>query len=65
MLAILHIIYHGSFEHVKVGPTPALHNLCCKIHMFLNILEYRVENQKKYLEKTVCVMWSQTCGNMA
>ena len=33
--------------------------------MFLNILEFRVENKKKYLEKPVFVIWSQTYGNMA
>jgi hypothetical protein len=33
--------------------------------MSLDILEFRKENKKKYLEKTVMVMWSQTCGKMA
>ena len=36
----------GSFDHVKVRPTPILelHNLWHKIHMFLDILEFRIEN---------------------
>ena len=56
-------IYQGSFAHVKVGPTPvlALHNLWRQIH----ILEFGLENKKKYLEKTVLVIWSQTCGKIA
>ena len=33
--------------------------------MFLDILELRIENKKKYLEKAVLVMWSQTCRKMA
>ena len=33
--------------------------------MFSDILEFRIENNKKYLEKNVLVMWSQTCGKMA
>ena len=32
--------------------------------MFLDIMEFRRENKKKYLEKTVLVFWSQTCGKM-
>ena len=46
-------INQASFDHVKVGPTPvlALRNLWLQIHMFLDILEFRVENKKKYLEK--------------
>ena len=41
-------IKQASFDHVKVGPMPvlALHNLWPQIHMFLDILEFRVENQK-------------------
>ena len=60
-------LYQASFDHVKVGPTPvlALHNLWCQIHMFQDILEFRVDKKKKYLEKTVLVIWSQTCGKMA
>ena len=34
--------------------------------MFIDILEFRVENRKGYLEKkTVLVMLCQTCENMA
>ena len=33
--------------------------------MFLDILEFRVENKIKKWKKTVLVMWSQTCGIMA
>ena len=57
----------ASFDHVKVGPTPvlALHHLWRKIHMFLDILEFRVENKIKSLTKTVLVMWSQICGKVA
>ena len=46
------VLDQASFDHVKVGPTPvlALHNLWRQIHMFLDILEFRVENQKNYLE---------------
>ena len=44
----------------------ALHNLRRQMHMFLDILELRVENNKKYLEKkTVLVMGTQTCGKIA
>ena len=41
-------IYQGSFDHVKVGPMPILelHNLWHQIHMFLDILEFRVEKKK-------------------
>ena len=48
--------YQGSFDHVKVGPTPVLelHNLWRQIHIFLDILEFRVENKEKYLEKNCC-----------
>ena len=46
---INHYIHQASFDHVKVGPTLVLelHNLWRQIHMFLDILEFRVENQKK------------------
>ena len=49
----LRFIYQASFDHVKVGPTLilALHNLWRQIHMFLDILEFRVENKTNYLEK--------------
>ena len=59
-------LHQGSLDHVKVGPTPVLelHNLRRQIHMFLDILEFRIKNKKNYLEKTVLVMWSQTCGKM-
>ena len=59
--------YQGSFDHVKFGPTPVLEsrNLWRQIHIFLDILEFRVENKIKYFEKTVLVMWSQTCGKTA
>ena len=33
--------------------------------MNLDILEFRIENKKYYIEKTVLVMVSQTCGKMA
>ena len=33
--------------------------------MLLDILEFGVGNKKKYLEKTISVMWSQTCGKIA
>ena len=34
--------------------------------MFIDILEFRVENNKKIIQKkTVMVLWCQTCGNMA
>ena len=60
-------LHQGSLDHVKVGPTPVLelHNLWRQILMLLDILEFRIENKKKYLEKTVLVMVSQTCGKMA
>ena len=49
------LIYQASFDHVKVGPTSvlALHSLCRQLHMFLDILEFRVENKtkRKYLER--------------
>ena len=40
-------IYQGSYDHVKVGPMPvlALHNLGRQIHMFLDILEFKVESK--------------------
>ena len=43
-------LHQGSFDHVKVGPRPVLelHNLWRQIYMFLDILEFRVENRKKY-----------------
>ena len=39
-------IHQASFDHVKVGPTAflALRNLWLNLHMFLDILELRVEN---------------------
>ena len=48
-VSMSHILNHlnqGSFDHVKVGPTPVLelHNLLRQIHMFLDIVEFRVEN---------------------
>ena len=61
-------VNYGSFDHVKVIPTPvlALNNLWRQIHMFLNMLEFKVENKEKlFRKKNVLVMWSQTCGNMA
>ena len=33
--------------------------------MFLDILEFRVENKKNYLGKTVLKMWSQILRKMA
>ena len=33
--------------------------------MFLDILEYRVENKKNYLGKTVLKIWSQILRKMA
>ena len=33
--------------------------------MFLDILEFRVENKKKYLGKTVLKIWSQILRKMA
>ena len=33
--------------------------------MFLEILEFRVENKKNCLGKTVFKMWSQICEQMA
>ena len=46
-------VNQASFDHVKVGPTPifALYNLWRQIHMFLDILEFRIEDKKEYLEK--------------
>ena len=43
----------ASFDHVKVRPTPvlSLHNLLRQIHMFLDILELRVENKNKNSHK--------------
>ena len=33
--------------------------------MFLDILEFKVKNKPKYLEKkTVMVIWPKTCGKM-
>ena len=60
-------IHQASFEHVKVGPTPvlSLQNVGGQIHMFLDILEFKIQTQKNYLEKTVVVIWSQTCRKMA
>ena len=48
-----YILNQASFDHVKVGPTPvlALRNLWRNLHMFLDILEFRVKNKNKYLEK--------------
>ena len=44
-----HPLHQASFYQVKVGPTPflALHNLWRNLHMFLDILELRVENNNK------------------
>ena len=43
----LQSLYQASFDHVKVGLSPvlALHNFWRQIHMFLDILEFRVEKQ--------------------
>ena len=59
-------LHQASFDHVKVGPKPVLelHNLWRQIHIFLDILEFRVKTKQKYLEKTVMVMLSQTCGKI-
>ena len=55
----------GSYDHVKVGPTPvlALNNLWRQIHMLLDILEFEVENKQKKLEQNDLVMWKigQNC----
>ena len=50
----------ASFDHVKVGPMPvlSLHQLLPQIHLFLDIPELKVENQKKIFIKS-CF------GNMA
>ena len=47
------MVYQGSFDHVRVGPTPVLelHNLWRQIHMFLDILEFRIENKKELFRK--------------
>ena len=44
----MYIIYQVSLDYVKVGPTPVLelHNLWRQIHMFLDIPEFRIENNK-------------------
>ena len=41
-------LHQASFDHVKVGPPPVLEllNLWRQIHMFLDILELRVEEEK-------------------
>ena len=45
----------GSFDKVKVGPTPvlALSNLLRNLYMFLDIREFRVENFETIKKKTV------------
>ena len=50
--SVFEIIDQASFDHVKVGPTPvlALCNLWLQIQMFLDILEFRIENKKKFRE---------------
>ena len=47
------LLYQALFDHVKVGLTPilALHNLWRQIYMFLDILEFKVENKKKVFRK--------------
>ena len=42
----------------------ALRNLKRNLHMFLEILEPKVKNQKKSLEKTVLIEWSQICNKI-
>ena len=37
----------------------------CNLHMLLDILEFRVENKKNYLGKTVLKVWSQILRKMA
>ena len=50
-------IHQASFDHVKVGPTPilALCNLWHNLQMFLDILEFRVENKTNEIEKETTV----------
>ena len=45
----LTMIYQAWFDHVKVWPTPvlALRNLWHNLHMFLEILKFRVINKTK------------------
>ena len=60
-------INQDSFDRVKVGPAPvlALHKLWQQIHMFTDILEFRVENKKNNLENNALVMGTQICRKMA
>ena len=45
-----------GFPWGRFWPLPTL---WCNLHMFLDILEVRIENNKKGLGKTVLKMWSQ------
>ena len=56
-----HWLHSSPWWHIKYND----HDDQRQIHMFLDILEFRVENKKKYLVKTVLVTWCQTCGSMA
>ena len=60
-------IYQASFHQVIGGPTLFLTfcNLCRHLHIFLDILELKKENKKKYVEKTVLIIWSYICEKMA
>ena len=52
-----------SFEMLEIwtsrGKIWPLCTLWRSLHMFLDILVFRIENQKNCLEKTVLKMWSQ------
>ena len=50
---IENFLYQASFHHIKDGLmlVLALHNLLRQIHMFLDILEFRVENKQKNISE--------------
>ena len=61
------MIYQGSFDHVKVGPTPVF-GITQFVTPNRHVLRHpgvKNRKQKKYLNKTVLVTWSQTWGKMA
>ena len=57
----------ASFDQVKVGLTPflAFYNLLHNLHMFLNILEPKIENKNLIQRKTVLKMLYQICEILA
>ena len=53
----------GSKIQTSRGKFLPLRNLWHHLHMFLNILELKIENKNVNLGKTVLIMWSQICGS--